>query len=323
MDELQKELDNYCIEMKSFLPIEEQLKRLKRIGKSIKDIKEILGNDSYIFDYVPEILYHGSPESLDIINPNESTQKGVHVYATDNPVHALFFSIFRNSSIARAQINEHINDNGNYEVKYNIDERVKGALDNIITDKNITIHVCDGRQFFKPNGEQYISREWISKDGEIIKPIKKINVNVKQFFENLEKQGLVEYDRYDKTKDWKTVIDMMGQNYPFGLNTDRAKDIDSYDSLYDEFIGTNFPEQLEFSKKCRSFIKKVMSTNYKLEKSDFINEQDYKLRYIKNTVSDFLKPYKDKILWLPYFFTKSKTADFILQPPSGCGRSQP
>lgn len=299
---LKKEMSRYEAEMKSFLPIEQQTKKLKRSGKSVEEIKATLGSDSYIFDYVPDVLYHGSPESLDVINSNESTQKGSYVYATDNPVHALFFSIFRNSSIARAHIDEYIDENGDYKVKYHIDERVQGALNEIISNKNVTIHVCNGKQFFKPQGEAYIGREWISKDGQSIIPTDKIQVNVKHFFESLERQGLVEYDIYDKSKDWKTVIDMLGQNYPFGLGTDRGKNIQEFDSMYDEFIETNFPEQLEFSKQFREFTKSVMATDYKLENPDMTLEEEnnHKLRYIKSTADSFLIAKKDengKINW--------------------------
>ena len=299
---LKTEMSRYQSEMKSFLPIEEQAKKLKRSGKSVDEIKTVLGSDSYIFDYVPDVLYHGSPESLDVISSKESTQKGSYVYATDNPIHALFFSIFRNSSIARAHIDEYIDENGHYKVKYIVDERTQGALDEIISDKNITIHVCDGKQFFKPQGEAYIGREWISKDGQSIVPTDKIQVNVKHFFETLEKQGLVDYDGYYKEKDWKTVIDMLGQNYSFGLGTDRGQNIPKFDSMYDDFIGTNFPEQLNFSKQFREFIKGVMATDYKLENPNMTLEEEnnYKLRYIKNTADSFLLANRDengKVNW--------------------------
>ena len=300
---LKKEMSRYQTNMKSFLPIEEKIKKLKMSGKSVDEIKEAIGVDSYIFDYVPNVLYHGSPENLDVINSNESTQKGSYVYATDNPVHALFFSIFRNSSIARAHIDEYIDKNENYQVKYYIDERVQGTLDEIISNQNITIHVCNGEQFFKPQGEAYIGREWISKDGQSIVPIDKIQVNVKHFFEILEKEGLVEYDKYDKSKNWKTIIDMLGQNYPFGLGTDRGKNIDEFDLMYDEFIENNFPEQLEFSKQFREFAKEVMATNYKLENPNMTAEEEinYKLKIIKNTADGFLLVQKDesgKIEWI-------------------------
>lgn len=312
---LKKEMSRYGNEMKSFLPIEQQAKDLKRSGKSIDEIKENLGSNSYIFEYVPDVLYHGSPKSLDVINSNESTQKGSYVYATDNPVHALFFSIFRNSSIARAHIDEYIDENGNYQVKYHIDERVQGALDEIISDKDVTIHVCNGEQFFKPQGEAYIGREWISKDGQSIVPTDKIHVNVKHFFETLEKQGLVEYDRYDKSKDWKTVIDLLAQNYPFGLGTDKGKNIQEFDLMYDEFIEKNFPEQLEFSKQFRNFIKDIMATDYKLENPRMTSEEEanYKLRTIKKIADSFLLAEKDKTGKIKWSIDIEKINTFMAQ----------
>ncbi len=302
-ESLKLEMLKYEEEMKKILPIEEKAKKLRREGINIEEIKSILGSDSYIFEYVPNTLYHGSLESLDVINSKESTQKGSYVYATDNPIHALFFSIFRNSSIARAHINEYIDKNGNYKVKYEIDERIEGALEEIITDKEITIHICDGEQFFKPQGAAYIGREWISKEGQNIIPTGKIHINVKQFFEYLEKEGLVEYSRYDKSKDWQTVINMLGQNYPFGLGTERGKNIEEFDSMYDEFISTNFPEQLEFSKAFRSFIKEIMAKDYKLDNQGMSLEEEnnYKLGYIKKTADSLLITTKDengKIRWI-------------------------
>lgn len=312
---LKKEMTRYSSEMKKFLPIEEEIKKLKMSGKSVDEIKEAIGVDSYIFDYVPNVLYHGSPENLDVIKANESTQKGSYVYATDNPVHALFFSIFRNSSIARAHIDEYIDKNGNYQVKYYIDERVQGSLDEIISNQNITIHVCNGEQFFKPQGEAYIGREWISKDGQSIVPIDKIQVNVKHFFEILEKEGLVEYDKYDKSKNWKTIIDMLGQNYPFGLGTDRGKNIDEFDLMYDEFIEKNFPEQLEFSKQFRNFIKDIMATDYKLENPIMTSEEEanYKLRTIKKIADSFLLAEKDKTGKIKWSIDIEKINTFMAQ----------
>ena len=295
-EQLEKEINKYESKVKDRLRIEERIRKLKTSGKTDEEIKVILGNDSYIFEYVPEVLYHGSPNDLDIINANESTQKGSFVYATDNPVHALFFSIFRNSSIVRAHIDECIDENGNYKVKYIIDERVQGALNSIIANKEINIYVCKGEQFFKPQGEAYIRREWLSKDGQNIVPMYKIKVNIKQFFESLEKKGLVTYDRYDKSKDWKTVIDLLGRNYPYGLFTTRGNDIQEYDSKYDKFIEENFPEQLEFSIKFREFIKTVAATNYKLENPNMTEaeEYNYKLKYIKSVADSFLLAQKDK-----------------------------
>lgn len=316
-EKLQKEMTRYEEYVKSILPIEEELRKLKRTGMSVEEIKTLLGKNSSILEYVPGILYHGSSNNLEVINPKESTQKGSYVYATDNPIHALFFSIFRNSSIARGHIHEYINENGEYRVKYQIDERVAGALNEIISDKFVTIHICDGKQFFKPHGEAYINREWLSKDGQSIVPVDRIHVNVKQIFSILEAKGLVEYSRYDKSKDWKTVMDLLGQNYPFGLGTARASNVEEFDLMYDDFIGTHFPEQLEFSKQFRIFIKEVMDTDYKAQNPNLTpdDEINYKLKYIKSTADSFLLATKDEQGKVKYSVDADKINKFQNQYP--------
>ncbi len=292
------EMSKYERRMRIILPIEEQVNKLRKSGKRIKEIKEELGDNSDIFEYVPRILYHGSPDNLDIIHSNESAQKGSYVYATDNPVLSLFFAIFRNPSIVKANIKETIDEFGNYKVIYQIDERVEGVLEKIITDRVITIHICDGKQFFKPQGVAYIDREWISKDGHDIVPIDRIHINIKQFFDSLEKRGLVEYSRYDHSKDWETVLDMISRNYSFGLGTTRAKDLEAFDSKYDEFINKYFPEQLAFSKKLRAIVKEVMAKDYKQDNPEMsIDEEDnYKLRYIISFANSFLSTIDDNTI---------------------------
>lgn len=287
---LKKEMKQYEERMKQYLPIEQQIKEFKKQGLNSENLKTTFGNQLNILDEVPDVLYHGSPESLDRISSKESTQQGSYVYATDNPVHALFFSIFRNSSQARAHIKEYVDENGEYKVKYEIDERIQGALDEIITDRSITIHVCDGTQFFKPQGEAYINREWCSKNSQDIVPISKIEVNVRDFFMNLEKQGLVEYSEYSKDKDWVTVIDLLAQNYPFGLGTEHGKDVERFDSMYDEFIQQNFPEQFNFSTYIRNDIKEIMQTDFKVQHPEMTidEEKNYKLKVIRSMAHDFL-----------------------------------
>ncbi len=289
-EELQKEMSQYIKNMTWYLPIENRLRDLKRAGKTLDEIKSILGEDSSILTYVPQTLYHGSIKSLDVISSRESTQKGSYVYATDNPIHALMFSIFRNSSVARGHIFEYLNDDGEYRFKIEVDERVLGALDEIINDRVITIHVVDGDDFFKPSGEAYINREWVSKEGQDIVPLRRIAINVKDFFDALEKLDLVQYSKYDKSKDWKTIMDMLGKNYPFGLGTQKGADIDAFDKLYDDFIGAKFPEQLPFSIQFRSFVKKVMAMN--MDDKTPEEEMNYKLKYIRETADSFIKTTK-------------------------------
>ena len=296
MNKFEEEIERYRLQVKKILPIEKKINMLKKKKLSPEEIKKELGTDANIFEYVPNVLYHGSPKDFNIINSGESTQPGSVVYATDDPVNALFFSVFRNSSESRAHIKEYIDSNGEYKVKYIIDERIKGAVEKLITDKIITIYVCDGKQFTKPRGSMYIEREWVSKKGQNIIPVDKIQINVKDFLKSLEKQGLLEYSPYDKSKDWITVIEMLAENYPFGLNTERGKSIEKYDATYDEFIEKNFPEQLNFSKKFRLFVQKTMARDFKAETPNMTSEEEveYKLKYIINKAYSFLNTQKNK-----------------------------
>ena len=260
MERFFQEMEKYNKKMIDFLPIEEELRKLKEMGLGIDEIRKILGKKSFIIEYVPKVLYHGSPECLDVINARESTQSGTVVYATDNPIHALFFSIFRNSSQVRAHIEERIDDQGKYQVEFILDERYEGALEETLTDEQVTIHILDGADFHKPNGEQYISREWISEEGKSIRPIDRITVNPKELLRLLQEKGLLHISNYDKSKDLTTVVDMICLNYAYGLLTKRAiEEPEKFEAQYDEFIKKHFPDYFDLSKKLRSFARKVMS----------------------------------------------------------------
>lgn len=303
-DKLEEYLNPYVKHMESFIPIEKNLKKLLDKGLSKKEIEDKLKNDSYIIDYVPDTLFHGSVHDIDVLNPNESTQAGSHVYATDNPVHALFFSIFNNSSICRGRILEDVDDKGSYSVKFLIDERVEGAIEKLIEDKDIYIYVLNGKDFYKPHGEAFITREWVSKDGKQITPVKKLKINVKEFFKNLEDKGLVEYSYHYKGKDLETVCDFLGQNYAYGLFTERAKDMDEYDSRCDKRIKEYFPEYLKFSKCFRLCIKDIMDEDLRKDNPDMTveEEKNIKLRKIRLLARSCHKEVKDengKIISIP------------------------
>ena len=172
-----------------YLPILNELKSIYETPKLDELIEKMGIEKAKKLMEVPPLLYHGSINSYDVLLAQASTQPGKFVYATDNPMHALFFAIFRNSSEIRGNIHEYIDEFGEYKVKYIIDERIEGEIERVITDRNVTIHVCDGNEFEKGTGKTFIQKEWISKDGRDIKPIDKYDVNVKQVFKELEDNG--------------------------------------------------------------------------------------------------------------------------------------
>ena len=295
---LSKAIQDYRESVKKIIPIEERVKELKNKGLSYEEIKKILGKDSYILTYVPKYLYHASPEELNIIKAHESIQKGKYVYATDNPIQAVFFSIFKNRCYARGTIIEHIDKKGKYSAKYIIDERIETALKKIISNYDITIHICKGHLFFHSVGEAYTEREWLSKGGRDILPIGKIKININEFFSCLEKNNLIEYNKYDKRKDFETVIDLLLFNYTLGLATDKAQNRVEYEKTYDCFIKRYFKEQFEFSKTFRAYIRMIMNEPIRTDES---KEYNRRLRIIKNVAATLLKEYKEqnKIIILP------------------------
>ena len=85
--------------------------------------------------------------------------------------------------------------------------------------------------------------------------------------------------------------------------------------MYDEFIEKNFPEQLEFSKQFRFFIQEVMATDYKLENPNISAEEEnnYKLRLIKDTADSFLLASKDEQGKIKYDININKLNSFLNQ----------
>ena len=277
--------------MLSYLPIEKKYYSLKEKEYNYDQIKEKLGKNACELKRVPKILFHGSKHKLDIIKANESSQKGAHVYATDNPIQAFFFSIFRKSSQARAKILENIDEQGTYQVHYVIDERVENSLQEIITNETVTLHICDGDLFYKPHGEKYINREWISKNGQDIVPIDTLVIKIKDLFKYFEERNLVTYDYYCKEKDWETVIEMLSQNYAYGLETKYGSNREKYDERYNEIISKYFPDQYEFAIYMKEDIKQILDEDLSMDYPTLNTEEivNLKLKNIKKILYKFLK----------------------------------
>ncbi len=303
---LDLEMLAYEARMKSYLPIRDIYdSMLKKSNEEIHNYSKLDGKFDILSD-VPEILYHGSPESVDLLLAQESTQNGKYVYATDSPIKAVLFSLFRNSVFAGNHVNEYIDENGEYKVKYEIDEKIPDALEKIMNIETSTIHICNGADFFKPQGAEYISREYLSNDGKNVVPIDKIHIHTKTFFEQLENNNLVEYNFYDKRKDWKTVLDFLGKNYSYGLGTERAKNISEFDSKYDGVISEYFPEQFDFSIKFRDEIKNILlNDNNSLSR-------DEKLKFINEYAYSFLIPNRDENGKKVYDGDLTKINEFML-----------
>ena len=241
-----------------FLPVEAIIKE-NNIPQVQEEIISRLGSKSDTILNTPAYLFHGSVGSFDVLQAKESTQAGTKVYATDNPIKAFFFAIFRNSSEARASIKEEIDPNtGEYKAKYVIDERVQNAVSNIINNNpTVTVHVCSGEDFTKKIGRQYILHEWVSKSDTSVKPIDKFQINVKEFLNSLEAQKLIEYKGWNKTKDIETILSAFRSTYPFQIakGPEATAKIDEY---VDYFTATNWAEHTDLVNYLRNDVKKIM-----------------------------------------------------------------
>lgn len=272
----------YMDEMKTYLPIEQEYHRLLRNGVSKEEAVLKVENNS-VLNRVPGTLFHGSVYDFDVIQARESTQKGTHVYATDHPLHAFLFAICRNSSDVRGQLKEWIVD-GEYHFQISLDERYPGKLEELMEIENVNLYVCDGREFFKPEGESYISREWCSKGNSDVKPIDRVQLNVRELFTYLESIDAVVYDPYRPEKDWDTITGLLGQNYAYSLGTEKREQLDQ---IYDEFFGARYPEYLLFSQYLRGDIKEMM--DHPTSSNDFTSEntRNQKLKEVKQFVERF------------------------------------
>lgn len=293
-----------------FLPV---LNELKSIHETLKldELIEKTGIDkAKKMMEIPPLLYHGSPNSYDILKSQTSTQRGSFVYATDNPMQALFFAIFRNSSEIRGNIHEYIDENGNYKVKYEIDERVQGALEKTMIDKNVTIHVCNGNDFEKGTGKTFIQKEWISKSGSDVTPIDKYDVNIKQVFQELEKRDLVTYNKWSPKKDKYTILDVFGKSYLFQISKgeEYEKRIDEY---ADNFTNEHWKNDKDFVNYLRNDVKKIMKSGktndeFNLSENDFISKRiSDTQKFIKDTFMN--KGDKEK-----YFYDSTKIESYLL-----------
>lgn len=254
--ELDKEIKNYESIMNTYFPI----------LKMIEDIKSLDFDDKEKLSAIAESSMKYSPKKV------YSTTKGKQSYAFDNPIKALLYGIFTNQNKVIINIKENLDKNKKYQGHYELDERVENELANRIKSKNITLYIYDDNNFTKPETLGPLNRTWITNKNATIN--KEINVNIKDFLNILEKNKPITYNKYKKSKDWETVINLLTKNYPYGIYENFASNIETYDKLYTNFIEENFKDKLEFSILLQDFIKRIIfkSKNDKIEKLKYIND---------------------------------------------------
>lgn len=281
--ELDREIKNYESIMNTYFPILKMIEDIKSLDFDDKEKLSAIAESSV--KYLPKKVY--------------STRKGKQAYAFDNPIKALLYGIFSDQNKVIINIKESLNENKKYQGFYEIEERVENELENRIKSKNITLYIYDDNNFTKPETLGPLNRTWITNKNAIIN--KEINVNIKDFLNTLEKNKQITYNKYKKSKDWETVINLLTKNYPYGIYENFASNIETYDRLYTNFIEKNFKDKLEFSILLQNFIKRIIfkSKNDKIEK----------LKYINNLKEHFLTKKEDGT----YIPNETAINDFIIQ----------
>lgn len=253
--ELDREIKNYESIMNTYFPILKMIEDIKSLDFDDKEKLSAIAESSV--KYLPKKVY--------------STTKGKQAYAFDNPIKALLYGIFTDQNKVTINIKETLDENKKYQVLYEIDERVKNELTSRIKSKNITLYIYDDNNFTKPEILSPLSRTWITNKNAVTN--KEININIKVFFNTLEKGKKITYNKYKKVKDWETVINLLTKNYPYGIYENFANNIEKYDKLYTNFIKENFKDKLEFSILFQNFIKRIIlkNENDKIETLKYIN----------------------------------------------------
>lgn len=281
--ELDREIKNYENKMNTYLSILKMVETVKSLNFDDKEKLYAIAESSV--KYSPKEVYN--------------TTKEKQFYAFDNPIKALLYGIFNDKNKIIINIKENLDENKKYQCIYEIDERVKNELKEKMKKKNITLYIYDDNNFTKPQALSPLNRIWITNKKAITK--KEINIHIKDFLDDLEKSKKIIYSKYDQSKDWETVINLLTQNYPYGIYENFAQNIEEYDKLYTNFIEENFKDKLKFSILLQNFIKKIILKNK--------NNKKEVLKYINSLKEHFLIK-KENGTYIP---NKTVIDDFIVQ----------
>ncbi len=241
---------------------EEQSKYIQLVNEMIKTNQpQLLNQYPEITNHVPKYLFHGSTKAFLDIKPNESTQKGNYVYATDNPLRAIHFALFRDSAKISCHIYDGFDQEQNYQFHININEKQKGSFQEVLNQKYVYLYVVDGKQFMRPQGEIYHHSEFISKEeGKSIAPSNIVAIDVKKYFEGLKQQGKISYSPYTPEKDYKTILELFSGTYLFNLGTERVqKNMPEFQAQLQQYLLDKFPDKVTFANNVKQEIDEIYS----------------------------------------------------------------
>ena len=262
---------------------------------------QLLNQHPEITNHVPKYLFHGSTKAFLDIKPNESTQEGNYVYATDNPLRAIHFALFRDSAKISCNIYDGLDQEQNYQFQIHINEKQKGAFQEVLNQKYVYLYVVDGKQFMRPNGEIYHHSEFISKEeGKSIAPSNIIAIDVKKYFHDLKKQGKLSYSVYTKEKDYSTILDLFSGAYLFNLGTKRVQEnMPSFQEQIQQYLIDKFPDKITFASQVKQQIDEIYNSAMAQEGLTPKQKEDLAITNARKFANSFYSRENGEIIYNP------------------------
>lgn len=209
-------------------------------------------------------MFHASLDpSIEILLPNESTQKGSYVYAGKDPIDCFSMACFRSSAIfPRCTINQ----------KKGIKEIFPDSIKNTLEAKYITIYHLPNEEFheYKKDVTSSPSGEWVSENA--VKPLSQVSfkaLDLLKYFEHLGFMNIIQDHSFEsQLSSFLKATEM----YIWGIKSYRSDP-----SVMDK-------KWLTFSKTIQYYFKNENVLNlFNMVKKDIDNEITTYIEEFKNT----------------------------------------
>jgi len=285
---------------KKYLPVKNEVIS-KNLANSLK-IESELGERAKELFRVPAILFYGSNSIFELIKDKSDTAANFHLICSDSPLQSFFRTVFQNDVEVGITVNEYFDENGEYIVKYFLDEYVKGAIERTISNRKITIHVLDGNMFYKATEDRYSTRDWTSRNYRKIYAMDKFEINVSDFFNTLVESKVLSYSPWSIGKEIPNIVNIVKKSYLPRLKTD----IDLAENDLDDIIDKYYPNQKEFIGYFREDIKGIMDSFGRLSDANYDERAKEVEEFIQNKFQ--IKNSQEQ-----YVFSTKKINDYITE----------
>ncbi len=283
---------------KKYLPVKNEVLE-KNLANSLK-IESELGERAKELFRVPAILFYGSNNIFELIKDKSDTAANFHLICSDSPLQSFFRTVFQNDVEVGITVNEYFDENGEYIVKYFLDEYVKGAIEKTISNRKITIHVLDGNMFYKATEERYSTRDWTSRNYRKIYAMDKFEINVSEFFNTLVESKVLSYSPWSSGKEIPNIVNIVKKSYLPRLKDD----IDIAENNLDDIINKYYPNQKEFIGYFREDIKGIMDSFGRLSDANYDERAKEVEEFIQNKFQ--IKNSQEQ-----YVFSTKKINDYL------------